>query len=256
MERYQDINAATIDRWIEEGWEWGRPIGHDEYLRARAGDVRIKLTPTKYVPASWLGELSGKDVLGLCAGGGQQGPVLAAAGARVTIIDYAASQIASERLVAEREGYEIEAIQADVTKGLPFADASFDLVVNPVSICYIREVGPLFAEVWRVLREGGELIAGFDTHLNFVVDDAEERIVWSLPFDPVTNEDQRAFLEADDAGMQFSHTLTDTLACLLHLGFEVLDLFEDTNGEGRLHEMGIPTYVAIRVRKPARRGGV
>lgn len=26
MTNYQDINAATIDRWIEDGWEWGKPI--------------------------------------------------------------------------------------------------------------------------------------------------------------------------------------------------------------------------------------
>ena len=29
--KYQDINAETIDRWIEEGWEYGRPITHDIY---------------------------------------------------------------------------------------------------------------------------------------------------------------------------------------------------------------------------------
>lgn len=251
MERYQDINAATIDRWIDEGWEWGEPISHDEYLRARAGDIRIKLTPTVLAPRAWFGDLTGKDVLGLCSGGGQQGPVLAAAGAHVTIIDYSAAQIASERLVAEREGYEIDAIQADVTRGLPFEDASFDLVVNPVSICYIREVGPLFAEVWRVLRPGGEFLCAFDTPINYTVDGDEERIVWKQPFDPVVNEDQRVSLEEDDAGMQFSHTLTDTLGAMLHLGFKLVDLFEDTNGEGRLHELNIPTYLAVRMRKPA-----
>jgi hypothetical protein len=26
---YQDINAATIDRWIEEGWETKRNINND-----------------------------------------------------------------------------------------------------------------------------------------------------------------------------------------------------------------------------------
>ena len=25
---YQEINAATIDRWVEEGWEWGVPLDH------------------------------------------------------------------------------------------------------------------------------------------------------------------------------------------------------------------------------------
>lgn len=31
---YQDINAETIDRWIEEGWEWGIPLSHEEYINA------------------------------------------------------------------------------------------------------------------------------------------------------------------------------------------------------------------------------
>ena len=42
---YQDINAETIDRWVEEGWEWGIPIGHDDYVRAQAGDWDVVLTP-------------------------------------------------------------------------------------------------------------------------------------------------------------------------------------------------------------------
>ena len=23
---YQDINRKTIDRWVDDGWEWGKPI--------------------------------------------------------------------------------------------------------------------------------------------------------------------------------------------------------------------------------------
>ncbi len=36
--RYQDINAMTIDRWVEEGWEWGKPLSHEEYLNAVSGE--------------------------------------------------------------------------------------------------------------------------------------------------------------------------------------------------------------------------
>ena len=72
---YQELNAATIDRWIEEGWEWGRPIRHEEYLAALEGRWEMKLTPTKSVPHEWFGELRGKKVLGLASGGGQQMPI-------------------------------------------------------------------------------------------------------------------------------------------------------------------------------------
>ena len=67
---YTDVNAATIDRWVEGGWEWGKPIGHPEYLRAKQGDWQVLLTPTKPVPKEWFGNLRGKKVLGLASGGG------------------------------------------------------------------------------------------------------------------------------------------------------------------------------------------
>ena len=71
---------------------------------AREGAWTIVLTPTKPVPHEWLPNLPGKDVLCLASGGGQQGPILAAAGARVTVFDLSPKQLASDRLVAEREG--------------------------------------------------------------------------------------------------------------------------------------------------------
>ena len=44
---YQDINAETIDRWIAEGWEWGKPISHETYEQATRGTWDVFLTPTK-----------------------------------------------------------------------------------------------------------------------------------------------------------------------------------------------------------------
>ena len=61
---YQDINAATVDRWVEEGWEWGKPIDHETFLMAKAGQWNVLLTPTKPVPHTWFGELKGKRVFG------------------------------------------------------------------------------------------------------------------------------------------------------------------------------------------------
>ena len=102
---YQDINSQTIDRWIDEGWEWGQPIDHETYLRAKNGDWQVLLTPTKPVPREWFGDLTGKRVLGLASGGGQQMPIFTAAGAKCTVLDYSKRQLESERLVAAREGY-------------------------------------------------------------------------------------------------------------------------------------------------------
>lgn len=244
--RYTDINSATIDRWVSEGWEWGQPIDHETYARACQGDWSVQLTPVIPVPASWWPELRGAEVLGLASGGGQQMPILTAAGAHCTVLDYSPAQLASERMVAEREGYDINIVRADMTQPLPFSDNSFDLVFNPVSLCYVREVEPIWREVARVLKPRGVLLTGLDTGLNYVVDEAEERIVRGLPFDPMSDPALLAELEQGDDGVQFSHTLNDLLGGLLHTGFVLDDLFEDVNGEGRLSELGIPTMLAVR----------
>ena len=248
---YVEHNSTVIDRWVEEGWEWGQPISHDEYERARSGDWSILLTPTRAVPRDWFpGDLTGLRVLGLASGGGQQMPLLSAAGARCTVLDYSQRQLDSERMVAEREGYAIGLVRADMTKPLPFADASFDLIVHPVSNCYVREVLPIWHECFHVLAPGGRLLSGLDNGINYVVDDVEERIIDGLPFDPVANLRQRERLDIDEDGMQFSHSFNEQIRGQLQAGFTLLDCYEDTNGTGRLHELGIPSFWATCARRP------
>ena len=247
---YQDINASTIDRWVEEGWEWGTPSRHETYLAAVRGQWDVLLTPTKPVPHAWFGELKGKRILGLASGGGQQMPIFAALGAECTVLDYSERQLASERMVAEREGYAISIVRADMTKPLPFPVETFDLIFHPVSNCYIREVKPVWRECWRVLKPGGRLLAGTDHYINYIVDGEEKKIVNTLPFNPLRNPDQRRQLEAEDAGMQFSHSLEEQIGGQLEACFRLIALYEDTNGEGRLHEMNIPTFLAMLSLKP------
>ena len=247
---YSEINAQTIDRWIQDGWEWGVPITHQAYLDALAGNWDVVLTPTKPVPKAWFGDLKGKRVLGLASGGGQQMPIFAALGAVCTVLDYSPAQLESERMVSRREGYDIRIIRADMTKPLPFDDNAFDLIFHPVSNCYVREVRPIFRECFRVLKPGGVLLGGYDMGINFLVDEKEERIVNSLPFDPITDPALMAQLQKNDDGVQFSHTLEDQVGGQLAAGFQITDLYEDTNGYGRLHDMGIPTFAAIRAVKP------
>ena len=248
-QNYQDANAAVIDRWITEGWEWGKPVDHETYINAQNGQWSVVLTPTKAVPREWFGDLKGKKLLGLASGGGQQMPIFTAAGAECTVLDYSEKQLESERGVAEREGYRINIIRADMSKPLPFADASFDIIFHPVSNCYIEKVEPVFAECFRILKKGGVLLCGLDTGINYIVDQKEEKIINALPFNPLVYEAHRKQLEEADSGWQFSHTVSEQIGGQLRAGFTLTNIYEDTNGEGRLHELHIPSFIATRAVK-------
>lgn len=249
MNAYQDENAAVIDRWITDGWEWGKPIDRQTYMQAQNGQWSVLLTPTKTVPREWFGDLKGKKILGLASGGGQQMPIFTAAGAECTVLDYSEKQFESERAVAERENYRIDIVRADMSKPLPFADAAFDIIFHPVSNCYIEKVEPVFKECFRVLKKGGILLCGLDIGMNYIVDQNEERIINSLPFNPLVHEEHRRQLEESGSGWQFSHTLTEQIGGQLQAGFTLTGIYEDTNGQGRLHELHIPSFIATRAVK-------
>ena len=93
------------------------------------------------------------------------------------------------------------------------------------------------------------LLCGLDTGINYLVDQKEERIINALPFNPLRNETHRKQLEEQDSGWQFSHSLTEQIGGQLRAGFTLTDLYEDTNGEGRLHELHIPSFIATRAVK-------
>ena len=87
-------NRRTWDRQVERGNPWTVPVSSEAVARARNGDWWIVLTPTKPVPSDWFPPLVGLDVLCLASGGGQQGPILAAAGANVTVFDNSPARLA------------------------------------------------------------------------------------------------------------------------------------------------------------------
>lgn len=246
---YRDINSSVIDKWVEEDWEWGRPIAHETYVKATEGEWNVVLTPTKSVPKEWFPQFTGSKILGLAAGGGQQMPVFTALGAECTVMDYSQRQLDSEFTVATREGYAIQIVKADMTQRFPFEDASFDMIFHPVSNCYIENVFHVWDECNRVLKKGGLLVAGMDNGINYVFDEEETTLKTPLPFNPL--RDSRLYQECmdNDLGIQFSHTLEEQIGGQLKAGFILTDLYEDTNGSGRLREYNVPTFIATRALK-------
>ena len=257
---YADINAKTIDKWVDNGWEWGVPISHDDYLSARNGTWSVLLSPQKPVPKNWFapllrdGRLDGVKLLGLAAGGAQQMPVFAALGAICTVLDYSDRQIESERAFSLREGYEIDIIKADMSKPLPFLDGNFDLIFHPVSNCYVEDVQHVWNECFRILKTGGVLLAGMDNGINYLFDDgAPLRIVNKLPYNPL--KDPCLLKKSAGSGVQFSHTMEEQIGGQLKAGFTLTDLHEDSD-KPQAGKPGIceyyPQYVATRAVKKQR----
>jgi SAM-dependent methyltransferase len=248
---YTDINAKTIDRWVREGWEWGVPISHEAYAKAKNGDWDVLLTPTIPVPKTWFPALPDIRLLGLASGGGQQMPVFAARGARCTVLDYADSQLAGEKLVAEREGYSIDIVKGDMSKPLPFEDSFFDMIFHPVSNCYVEDVSHVWRECFRVLKKGGVLLAGMDNGLNFLFDDKNTlplTVTHKLPFNPL--KDPRLYEKyVPTDGVQFSHSLEEQIGGQLKAGFILTGLYEDRDKAGLLPQYA-PQYIATRAVKP------
>lgn len=246
---YTDINARMIDQWVKGGWEWGQPIDHNTFVRAQNGQWDVLLTPTKPVPHEWFCDMKGANILGLASGGAQQMPVFTALGAHCTVLDYSPAQLESERRMAESEGYEIDIVRADMTKPLPFESESFDLIFHPVSNCYVEDVYPIWRECARVLKKGGILLAGLDNGMNFVFNGEESEMKYRLPFNPL--KDPKLYEESlrYDWGLQFSHTIEEQVGGQLKAGLVLTDIFEDTNGSGKLHDFNVPAFFATRAVK-------
>ena len=121
----QEHNSTAWDKLADENIEWSIPVSSEEIEKARRGEWEIILTATTAVPREWFGDVRGKDILCLASGGGQQVPILAAAGANVTSFDNSAKQLERDRFVAERENLEIRIEQGDAADLSRFANESF-----------------------------------------------------------------------------------------------------------------------------------
>jgi SAM-dependent methyltransferase len=248
-------NRAAWDREVASGNEWTRPVGPEVIARARAGDWSVVLIGYEPVPRDWFpAELSDAAVLCLASGGGQQGPVLAAAGAAVTVLDNSPRQLARDEEVAAREGLAIRTVLGDMRDLSALADAVFDVVVNPVSNVFCPDLAPVWREAFRVLRPGGILLAGFMNPDVFIFDDeALERgelvVRHPLPFSTLDLPDAERERVYGDGPVEFSHSLTEQIGGQLAAGFVLTHLVEAPHHWGPTARY-LPGYIATRSVKP------
>jgi SAM-dependent methyltransferase len=254
-----DIRAYNRDAWNREvdGGEnrWTQPVSHAIIEKARQGDFNILLTENIPVPRRWFPPLQGADVLGLASGGGQQGPVLAALGANVTVFDNSPSQLKQDQLVAERETLQLKTVEGDAADLSMFANESFDLIFNPVSTVFMPNVRIVWRECSRVLRRGGILMTGSMNPVHYIFDlfKADEGILevaHSIPYSDLTSlleEDREEYLSRG-LPLEFGHSLTDLLGGQCAAGLVITDLYEDYMLDSPVHNYH-PSYIATRAIK-------
>lgn len=254
----QKHNSAAWDKLAENNIEWSIPVSSEEIERAGRGEWEIILTPIKAVPRDWFGDIRGKDILCLASGGGQQVPILAAAGARITSFDNSAKQLEKDKFVATRENLEIRTEQGDAADLSRFADESFDLIFHPCSNCFMSELQPIWNECYRVLRKGGTLLSGFNHPFVYCFDTKaeEERGILEfrhkLPYSDLESLTEDEIKERIDAGepLEFSHTLDEQIGGQIEAGFLIGGFYEDWwTDEARILNKYIPTFVATKAVK-------
>lgn len=99
---------------------------------------------------------SGSSVLDVAAGNGNASLAAARRWCDVTSTDYVASLLESGRVRSLAEGHSIRFREADAEQ-LPFADASFDVVVSTFGVMFTPNQEQAASELLRVCKPGGKI---------------------------------------------------------------------------------------------------
>ena len=195
-----------------------------------------------------IGDVSGRDVLCLAGGGGQQSAAFALLGANVTVFDLSAEQLERDREAARHYGFDIKIIQGDMRDLSCFEKAGFDIINQAYSLNFVPDLTTVFQEAARVLRPNG--IYHFNFANPFVMGTGQdawngEGYVLTKPYIDkarISYEDQdwvyaRAEHGAIAKPIEYRHTLSSVCNSLIENKFVIFhvsdncDMYPDENGE-------------------------
>jgi SAM-dependent methyltransferase len=250
-------NSKAWDKKVEEGSVYTKAVSKEMIEKSRLGEWTITVTAGKPVPKNWFPiSLKGLKILCLASGGGQQGPILAATGAEVTVMDISRKQLEKDEFVAKENDLPLTAIQGDMCDLSEFDDETFDLIVHPVSNVFVENITPVWKEAARVLKENGVLISGFTNPLLFIFDDEEDRkgnlvVKHSIPsstLDDMSDEDIAEHLSANKT-VEYGHSLEAQIQGQIDAGLVIAGLYEDDFGGRRPLDKYIKCFVATKAIK-------
>ncbi|ESU33657.1 hypothetical protein G3A_05490 [Bacillus sp. 17376] len=250
-------NSLAWDKKVESEAVYTKAVSREVIDKSKAGEWEITVTTGKPVPRSWFPQsLAGLKVLCLASGGGQQGPVLAAAGADVTVVDISKKQLEQDEFVAKRDGLNLSTLQCSMTDLSAFSDEQFDLIIHPVANLFVENLQQVWNEASRVLKDKGTLISGFTNPLLFIFDDEEDMkgnlvVKNKIPtssLDNLTDEEKEEYMNSDQT-IEFGHTLEDQIQGQVNAGLVIAGLYEDDFGGRRPLDEYIKCFVATRAVK-------
>ncbi len=241
---------------------WNRLVGNGQRFTTPAPDEDVAHPLATVDAAGWLGgSIAGKRLLCLAAGGGRQSALYAAAGAHVTVVDLSPDMLALDREVARERGLTIETIEASMDDLGALGTSTFEIVIQPVSTCYVPDVLAVYREVARVTAPGGLYISQHKQPASLQADvtataggcELNEPYYRQGPLPPVEHSPHR-----EEGTLEFLHRWEELLGGMCKCGFVIEDVVEPVHADA---DAAVGTfahrsrYVAPYVRIKARRRG-
>lgn len=193
-----------------------------------------------------LGDVAGLDVVDVGCGTGRWALRLAAAGARVTGLDFSAGMLEQAR---RKPGAEHVTFRAhDVGAPLPVSDAAFDRVLCCLVLEHVADPAGLFRELARVCRPGGFILCSA-MHPAMMLRGISARFT-----DPATGVETRP--------QSHAHRLSDFVNAALaarvaidHLSEHAVDEPLAARSPRAAKYLGWPMLFLLRARRPATTDG-
>ena len=258
---FDDLAADSIETQNQRAYDRMARSGHILAKTVTAEELR---RPLEIVDgAGWLGgSIRGWHVLCLAAAGGRHSALYQAAGAIVTVLDISDGMLELDRLVSQELKFNVRLIQGSMQDMRMLSDAEFDLVIQPVSTCYVSDVAPVFAEVSRILKPSGLYVSQHKQPINLQASLRTRNGKYTIDTKVgacaiAAKSDEPSPLREPNT-LEVAHSLESILGGICRSGMVIEDIHEPnhTNNESVLDTMGhrsryIPPYLRIKARKMA-----
>lgn len=218
-----------MNELVDKNVWWSECATCEQIENARSGNLKLNLGISIDVPQNWITDIKGKNVLCLAGAGGLQAPLLASAGASVTILDISDKMLEKDKQMSEQYDLNIKIEHGNMIDLSRFSDEYFDYVINPASLFYVPNVLPVFRECYRILRYSGSLIIASSNPIAYVCDFVKDedggyyKAVNRMPYCSSEHDDQGDWIE-------FGHTMGDYIGGQLECGF-VITGYTEHQGE-------------------------